>query len=113
MEALAVDVVSVNDYSAIQTLELSPGGTDECTTEEDETRALQALVNSGTVWGLQGSYGRAAMGAIEAGWIALGTEPHVDAYGSRVPSRFEVQDGTKGSTGYVQERSPFGEVLDS
>ena len=104
----------MDDYLAIQALELSPGGTDESgpTTEEDETRAMQALVNSGTCWKLQGSYGRAAMDAIEAGWVALGVEPHVDYYGNPVPSRFEVKDGTKGSTNFVREHSPFGGILE-
>lgn len=93
-------------YDAVMTLEA-----DETATEEDEVRALQALVNSGT-WGLQGSMGRAMMDAIEAGYVALGPEPARDYYGNRIPSRFEVEAGTKGSVEFVEEHSPYGRVLE-
>jgi hypothetical protein len=96
----------VDIYTAVMTLE-----TDEDATEEDEVRALQALVNSGT-WGLQGHTGRAMMDAIEAGVVALGPESARDYYGNRIPSRTEVEPGTKGSVEYVVERSPFGAVLE-
>lgn len=78
---------------------------------EREVRALQTLINSGT-WGLQGSYGRAMMDAIESGYCALGTEPARDYWGNRIPSRDEVEPGTKGSVEFVEEHSPFGSVLE-
>ena len=83
---------------------------DEDASEEDEVRALQALINSGT-WGLQGSMGRAMMDAIEAGCCALGEQPSRDYWGNRIPSRYEVEEGTKGSVSFVEEHSPYG-VLD-
>jgi hypothetical protein len=41
----------------------------EDATEQDETyiEAFQFLINNGVVWSLQGWYGRAAAGLIEAG----------------------------------------------
>jgi hypothetical protein len=39
---------------------------DECT-EELYIQSFQTLIDSGHIWGLQGSYGRTAMGLIEAG----------------------------------------------
>jgi len=39
----------------------------ECGEEGDPVAALQSLIDSGAVWQLQGSYGRAARDAIEQG----------------------------------------------
>lgn len=96
----------MDTYSAVETLEMN-----DAATTEDQVRALQALVNAGT-WGLQGAYGRAMMDAIESGYVALGKEPARDYWGNRIPSRSEVEPGTMGSVEYVEERSPFGAVLD-
>ena len=65
-------------------------------TEEDYFYSIQRAINSGA-WGLQGSYGRAMMDAIEGGFCLLGKQPARDYYGNRIPSRDEVQEGTKGS----------------
>jgi hypothetical protein len=91
---------------AIMTIEC-----DEDASEEDEIRALQRLINSGT-WGLQGSYGRAMIGAIEAGVCALGKMPSRDYYGTGIPSRFDVEPGSMGSVEYVEANSPYGRVLE-
>lgn len=64
---------------------------------------LQALVDSGDAWHLEGAVGRAAMDAIEAGYIMLGPVGHRDYWGNYVPSRTEVQPGTMGSPEYVAE----------
>ena len=40
---------------------------DECT-EELYIQSFQTLIDSGHIWGLQGSYGRTAMALIEAGY---------------------------------------------
>jgi hypothetical protein len=93
-------------YEAVMTVEGI-----EYAHEQDEVRALQALINSGT-WGLQGSFGRAMMDAIKAGLCALGPNPSLDYWGNRIPARHEVGAGTKGSVEYVEARSPFGEVLE-
>lgn len=79
---------------------------------EDEVGKYQAAINSGMAWRLEGSFGRAAMDYIKAGYCALGEEGHRDYYGNYVPSRDEVKDGTKGSVTYVLERSPLGRVVE-
>ena len=76
---------------------------DEDATEDEYLATLQELVNTGTAWRLEGSVGRAAMSAIEAGAIALGHDGHSDYWGNYVPSRTEVEAGTKGSVEYVAE----------
>lgn len=63
---------------------------------------LQALINSGMAWRLEGSVGRAAMDAIEAGICVLGEVGHRDYWGNYIPSRHEVQAGTKGSIEYAE-----------
>ena len=70
---------------------------------EEQAMALQRAINNG-MWGLQGSYGRSMMGAIEAGSCMLGTSPAHDYYGNRIPARHEVKAGTKGSREFVVER---------
>jgi len=75
--------------------------TDDEATAEDYYQAMQRAINSGTAWSFQGSYGRAMMGAITDGFCMLGTAPARDYYGNRIPSRTEVQEGTKGSYSYV------------
>lgn len=70
---------------------------------DDEGRhAMQQMVNSGDAWKMQGSYGRAAMDMIRSGQIALGHQGHRDYYGNYVPSRHEVQEGTKGHASFVR-----------
>ncbi len=64
----------------------------------------QEKVNSGMAWKLEGSVGRNCMAAIKAGAIMLGDAPRYDAYGNRVPSRHEVEAGTKGSPEFVEAR---------
>ena len=80
---------------------------------EEYVREMQALINSGTAWRLEGSVGRSAMELIESGQCALGTEGHRDYWGNYVPSRTEVQGGTKGSIEFVNARSEYGGVLDA
>ena len=75
-------------------------GDDRAETAEEaeaaETAALQRLIDAGA-WGLEGSVGRAMMAAIEDGRCMLGPEGHRDYWGNYIPSRFEVEPGTKGS----------------
>jgi hypothetical protein len=63
---------------------------------------LQELINSGMAWRLEGSVGRAAMAAIEDGECILGEVGHHDYWGNYIPSRYEVQPGTKGSIEYAE-----------
>jgi len=70
--------------------------------EDDTIAMVQALIDSGDAWKLQGSYGRMAMGMIESGQCVLGEVGHRDYWGNYVPSRYEVKPGTKGSLEYQQ-----------
>jgi hypothetical protein len=71
--------------------------------DEDElVECYQQLINTGTAWRLEGSVGRTAMDLIESGRCALGEEGHRDYWGNYVPSRHEVEPGTKGSIEFVE-----------
>ena len=74
-------------------------GETTCTMEEYYL-AIQRAINSG-MWGLQGSYGREMMNAISAGLCLLGHNDARDYYGNHIPSRDQVQAGTKGSYDFV------------
>ena len=87
-----------NQYNDIMTIE----GEHEVETEMDYYAAMQRTINAGT-WGLQGSFGRSMMQAIEEGRCMLGTSGARDYYGNYIPSRDEVKDVTKGSRGFVVE----------
>ena len=64
--------------------------------------ALQRAINSGA-WGLQGSYGRSMMHAIEGGYCLLGEARARDYWGNAIPSRTDVKGGTKGSHDFVAD----------
>jgi hypothetical protein len=70
-------------------------------TELEYYEAIQKAINDGTAWKFQGSYGRTMMGAINEGYCMLGVYSSSDYYGNKIPSRDEVQEGTKGSYEYV------------
>lgn len=75
-----------------------------------EDMTIQDLIDSGLAWKLEGFIGRQCMDAIEAGQAILGPVGHRDYWGNYVPSRDEVQPGTKGSVEYARERGWEGEV---
>lgn len=81
-------------------IEYEEGGLDL----EESVEMFQDLINTGQAWQLQGSYGRTAMDLIEQGYCMLGETGHRDYYGNYIPSRYEVQPGTKGSAEYVERR---------
>ncbi len=58
--------------------------------EQQTIGFFQQLIDSGTVWHLQGSYGRMASDLIRAGYCTLGDDSHQDAYGNVVPSRHDA-----------------------
>ena len=62
---------------------------------------LQAAINGGDAWSLQGSYGRELMAAITNGFCMLGTKPARDYWGNVIPARDDVKPGTKGSYEFV------------
>jgi hypothetical protein len=68
-----------------------------------ERAALQRAINSGSIWKMEGSAGRAAMDAIRNGDCILGPRAVFDYYGNRVPSRFEVESGSLGSIAYAKK----------
>jgi hypothetical protein len=72
---------------------------------DDHFTSVQRAINSGSAWSFQGSYGREMMAAIENGYCLLGLVPARDYYGNRIPSRFEVEEGTKGSRQFVVDRN--------
>jgi len=69
--------------------------------ELDYYLSVQRAINAGH-WSLQGSYGRTMMDAIKSGRCLLGPEAARDAYGSVIPSRDDVKEGTKGSISFVE-----------
>ena len=73
----------------------------EETTEEQYYMELQKAINGGVAWKMQGSYGRTMMDAIRSGHCMLGHTRHTDYYGNVIPSRDDVEEGTKGSYEYV------------
>lgn len=70
--------------------------------ETDELVDLQALIDSGAAWTSEGSVGRAAEAAIEAGYCVLGPVGTRTWTGRYIPSRFEVVPGTVGSEEYAE-----------
>jgi len=86
-------MITLNDIEAIES--------DDSINQEDYYLALQRAINSGAAWSFQGSYGREMMRAIEAGFCMLGRDQCRDYYGNAIPSRDDVQKGTKGSYKYV------------
>lgn len=58
---------------------------------------MQNLIDTGSVWKLEGSMGRYAMNLLERGVCMLPLEDKYDYYGNRIPSRDKLQPGTKGT----------------
>ena len=85
-------MITLNDINTIEC--------DEEATEEEYYLAIQRVINGG-MWGLQGSYGRTMMDAISAGKCLLGENDARDYYGNHIPSRHQVQAGTKGSLAFL------------
>lgn len=75
---------------------------DEDAEPDEVIEAYQHLINTGDAWRLEGHVGRTAMALIEAGHCVLGEHGNRDAYGNYVPSRHEVESGTKGSLEYAE-----------
>lgn len=70
--------------------------------EDEYYVSIQNAINSG-MWGLQGSYGRTMMEAINSGTCLLGKTRARDYYGNTIPSRDDVKAGTKGSYDFVAD----------
>jgi len=87
-------MITLHDINIIE-------GEDE-TSELEYYSAIQRTINAG-LWGLQGSYGRTMMDAIKSGHCLLGQNDAHDYWGTHIPSRDQVQAGTKGSYDFVAE----------
>ena len=87
-------MITLHDINIIE-------GEDE-TSEAEYYEAIQRSINAG-MWGLQGSYGRTMMDAIKSGHCLLGQNDAHDYWGTHIPSRDQVQAGTKGSYDFVAE----------
>jgi len=66
-------------------------------TDEEVVELFQSMIDDGSIWKFQGSYGRMAMDLITNGSCILGKHGNRDYYGNYIPSRTEVEPGTKGS----------------
>ena len=73
---------------------------DTTSTQQEYYTAIQKAINTG-LWGMQGSYGRTMMAAINEGYCMLGQNEARDYWGNHIPSRDQVQAGTKGSFDFV------------
>ena len=87
-------MLTLNDINTIEC--------DEEVSELDYYLSIQRAINGG-MWGLQGSYGRSMMDAISSGRCLLGQNRAKDYYGNAIPSRDDVQFGTKGSYEFVAD----------
>lgn len=65
--------------------------------KENGYQEMQELIDSGMAWKMEGSVGREAMHCLESGACMLPKIIHYDYYGSKIPSRDEIQKGSKGS----------------
>jgi hypothetical protein len=89
---------TMNTQLNLDDIELIEDGAE---TEEEYYEAIQKAINSGYAWKMQGSYGRTMMDAIKSGYCLLGNHRAQDYYGNTIPSRDDVEEGTKGSYEYV------------
>jgi len=76
----------------------------EATIMDSPFKEVQEAINGHTAWCFEGSVGRNMNDHIEAGCCMLGDTGCKDYYGSYIPSRHEVEPGSKGSPEYVAER---------
>jgi len=58
---------------------------------------IQAQINDGSAWTLEGSVGRACVRSLENGETMLPKTGKRGAYNNYIPSRYDVKPGTKGS----------------
>ena len=85
-------MLSINDIYTIEGEEDAP--------ENEYFASIQRAINGGS-WGLQGSYGRTMMQAIQNGQCLLGHKAFKDYYGNPIPGRDDVKAGTVGSYDFV------------
>ena len=72
-------------------------------TEAETVAMFQKMIDDGSVWRLQGSFGRTAMDLIRQGYCQLGQKSYRDYWGNHVPSCHEIQPGYPGSAEFVKQ----------
>lgn len=74
--------------------------------------SMQSLIDTGAAWRLEGSIGRAAMGALASGECVLPAVAHRDYWGTTVPARGELEPGSIGTIDYANRcRAERGDPL--
>lgn len=68
---------------------------------EEQALEVQRQINALHYWRFEGSVGRTLIDFINSGYCLLGHDDTHDYYGNHIPSRDQVQPGTKGSYEYV------------
>jgi len=63
--------------------------------EADTIKMFQEMVNDGSVWKLQGSYGRTAQAMLDAGVIQPPTKATTDYYGNKIPTKGQPPTGAE------------------
>ena len=58
---------------------------------------MQGMINDGSAWKMEGSFGRQAMQHLVSGACMLPKSFKNDTYGNTIPSRDVLKAGTKGS----------------
>ena len=54
-------------------------------TDDEVIENFQRMIDDGSVWGLQGSYGRFAAYLIEQGYCSHAKQQHTDYWGNKLP----------------------------
>jgi len=77
---------------------------------------MQRMIDDGSVWKMEGSMGRKAMLLIRSGECYLPDKEHRDAYGNRIPSRDELEKGTRGtienSIDFYKEKDEYDKEIE-
>jgi len=60
-------------------------------------KGMQQMINNGSAWHMEGSYGRLAMDCIRQGKCILPMHSTTDYWGNKIPSRYEVKKKSIGS----------------
>ena len=69
----------------------------EAETLKFEVQTMQGMINDGSVWRMEGDYGRRAMELIRAGYCELAEQRYKDAWGNVVPSKHDIKPGEPGA----------------
>lgn len=83
--------------TAVRQAQAASSDADANAWDYDNADKLQAMIDDGKAWHMEGSIGRAAMDALEAGVCFLPIAGHRDYYGNLVPARTMLKPGTKGT----------------